>query len=452
MPKPTLPPLCLVVDDEADIRELLVLTLERMGLRVDGVGDVSSAKRLLEQHHYALCLTDMRLPDGDGLELMRHIGQHHPGLPVAVITAYGSAENAVAALKAGAFDYLSKPISLKQLRPLVQSALKLSEPTPEPAGGLALIGDSAPIRQARTMIEKLARSQAPVYISGESGSGKELAARLIHANSSRSDGPFVPVNCGAIPENLMESEFFGYKKGAFTGAQQDRTGFFQSANGGTLFLDEVADLPLPMQVKLLRAIQEKKVRMVGSTSEETVDVRIISATHRNLAQMMEAGQFRQDLYYRLNVIELKMPALREMPDDIPQLAEALLARHNSQGNSHPHLSDEAAALLRKHSFPGNVRELENVLERALALGDGERIEAEDLLLNVSGTPNHSTLPSSSSDIPLPEYLETIEKQAILDALEKAGQNKTAAAKLLGVSFRALRYRLVKLGLGRAEDQ
>ncbi len=452
MLKQPLTPLCLVVDDEADIRELLVLTLERMGLCVHSAGDVSTAKQLLEQHHYALCLTDMRLPDGDGLELMRHIGLRRPGLPVAVITAYGSAENAVAALKAGAFDYLSKPISLKQLRPLVQSALKLSESPSEPAGGLALIGDSAPIRQARAMIEKLARSQAPVYISGESGSGKELAARLIHANSSRSDGPFVPVNCGAIPENLMESEFFGYKKGAFTGAQQDKSGFFQAASGGTLFLDEVADLPLPMQVKLLRAIQEKKVRMVGSTSEEAVDVRIISATHRNLAKMMEAGQFRQDLYYRLNVIELKMPALREMPEDIPQLAETLLARHCQElASSRPHLTDEALALLRKYGFPGNVRELENVLERALALCDGARIEAEDLLLNVSGTPASGALPAGSSDIPLPEYLETIEKQAILEALEKSGQNKTAAAKLLGVSFRTLRYRLAKLGLGREEE-
>lgn len=452
MPKQALTPSCLVVDDEADIRELLVLTLERMGLRVDSAPNIITAKHLLEQQHYGLCLTDMRLPDGDGLELMHHIGQHHPGLPVAVITAYGSAENAVAALKAGAFDYLSKPISLKQLRPLVQSALKLSEPIPEKSNGLALIGNSAPIRQARTMIEKLARSQAPVYISGESGSGKELAARLIHANSSRSDGPFVPVNCGAIPENLMESEFFGYKKGAFTGAQQDRTGFFQSANGGTLFLDEVADLPLPMQVKLLRAIQEKKVRMVGSTTEETVDVRIISATHRNLAQMMEAGHFRQDLYYRLNVIELKMPALREMPDDIPLLAESLLARHSPGANSRLRLSVEAVALLRRHSFPGNVRELENVLERALALGDGEHIEAEDLLLNSISAPQQQPAAVASGEVPLPEYLENIEKQAILDALQKSGQNKTAAAKLLGVSFRTLRYRLSKLGLGREEDQ
>ena len=443
---------CLVVDDEADIRELLVLTLERMDLSVDSAADISTAKHLLEQNSYALCLTDMRLPDGNGLELMRHINQHHPGLPVAVITAYGSAENAVAALKAGAFDYLSKPISLKQLRPLIQSALKLNgQGNTAEKDGLALIGNSAPITQVRAMIEKLARSQAPVYISGESGSGKELAARLIHARSSRSDGPFVAVNCGAIPENLMESEFFGYKKGAFTGAQQDKIGFFQAASSGTLFLDEVADLPLLMQVKLLRAIQEKKVRMVGSTTEESVDVRIISATHQNLSQMMEAGLFRQDLYYRLNVIELKMPALREMPEDIAQLAETLLAKHcQSLDARQPHLTEEAIGLLRKHSFPGNVRELENVLERALALCDGERITVEDLLLNVTDTPPHAA--NSAGNLPLPEYLESIEKQVILEALQKSGQNKTAAAKRLGMSFRALRYRLSKLGLGRSDEE
>lgn len=440
---------CLVVDDEADIRELLVLTLERMGLSVECASDVAEAQRKLEQREFALCLTDMRLPDGDGLELMRHIFQHRPGMPVAVITAYGSAENAVAALKAGAFDYLSKPISLKQLRPLVQSALKLSERTEPKTAGLALVGDSAPIRQARQMIDKLARSQAPVYISGESGSGKELAARLIHANSARREGPFVPVNCGAIPENLMESEFFGYKKGAFTGALQDREGFFQAANGGTLFLDEVADLPLPMQVKLLRAIQEKKVRMVGSTQEENVDVRIISATHRNLSQMMENGLFRQDLYYRLNVIELKMPPLREMSEDIPQLAANILEKHCRElGTTLPKLSATAATALTRHGFPGNVRELENVLERALALCDGSAIEREDLLLEVSSTSAEGDGFVPDGEVALPDYLESIERKIILDALEKTGNNKTAAAKLLGVSFRTLRYRLERLSLGK----
>jgi two-component system response regulator PilR (NtrC family) len=440
---------CLVVDDEADIRELLVLTLERMGLDVESASSVTEAQQKLARREFALCLTDMRLPDGDGLELMRHIFQQRPGMPVAVITAYGSAENAVAALKAGAFDYLSKPISLKQLRPLVQSALKLSvKPEAKPQGS-GLIGDSAPIRHARLMIDKLARSQAPVYISGESGSGKELAARLIHASSVRRDGPFVPVNCGAIPENLMESEFFGYRKGAFTGALQDREGFFHAANGGTLFLDEVADLPLPMQVKLLRAIQEKKVRMVGSTQEENVDVRIISATHRNLSQLMESGQFRQDLYYRLNVIELKMPPLREMAGDIPQLAQHILARHCSELSVPvPVLSKEATAALTHHAFPGNVRELENVLERALALCDGSTIEREDLLLESSSaafTGEDGYVPDGA--MALPEYLESVERKIMLDALQKTGNNKTAAARLLGVSFRTFRYRLEKLGLG-----
>ena len=442
---------CLVVDDETDLSELLVLTLERMGITTDSASNVEDAKHLLAHRKYALCLTDMRLPDGNGLDLVKHIGQHYAGLPVAVITAFGSAENAVSALKAGAFDYLTKPISLQQLRPLVQSALKLSDPAAAPApGGLNLIGDSAPIQQVRSMIEKLARSQAPVYISGESGSGKELAARLIHINSSRRDGPFIGVNCGAIPENLMESEFFGYKKGAFTGANHDKEGMFHAANGGTLFLDEVADLPLAMQVKLLRAIQEKKVRMVGGTQEEAVDVRIISATHRNLPVMMENGHFRQDLYYRLNVIELKMPALREMPQDIPLLAQTLLEKQcRMVGCAVPDLDSKARAVLMQHDFPGNVRELENVLERALALSDGKTIMAGDLLLESEPKSVHIT--PEPNGLALPEYLEAIERKAILDALEKTGQNKTAAAKLLGVSFRTLRYRLSKLGLSKETD-
>jgi two-component system response regulator PilR (NtrC family) len=451
MNKPVPTPLCLIVDDEADIRELLILTLERMGLEADSAADIASAKALLEQRTYTLCLTDMRLPDGEGLELLHHITQHFPGLPVAVITAFGSAENAVAALKAGAFDYLAKPISLHQLRPLIQSALKLPQHPPLHPDQPALIGTSPAILQVRAMIEKLARSQAPVYISGESGSGKELAARLIHLNGARREGPFIAVNCGAIPENLMESEFFGYKKGAFTGANQDKIGFFQAAHGGTLFLDEVADLPLAMQVKLLRAIQEKKIRVVGGVSEDPVDVRIISATHRNLSQMMESGQFRQDLYYRLNVIELKMPALRDMPEDIPLLVTTLLSRY-CQGHhiQTPHLTEAAMQALTCYTFPGNVRELENILERALALCDGVSIQAEDLLLHPGQTHSLPEAPQSPAPekIPLPEYLENIEKQAILDALEKSGQNKTAAAKRLGVSFRTLRYRLAKLGLGR----
>jgi len=444
---------CLVVDDEIDIRELLVITLERMDIHTDSASTLEEARAMLKQRPYALCLTDMRLPDGDGLELVKHISQHHTGLPVAVITAYGSAENAVSALKAGAFDYLSKPISLKQLRPLVQSALRLAEAEPATADlGMQLIGDSAPIRQVRDMIERLGRSQAPVYISGESGSGKELAARLIHANSSRRDGPFIAVNCGAIPENLMESEFFGYRKGAFTGATQDKEGMFHAANGGTLFLDEVADLPLAMQVKLLRAIQEKKVRMVGDTHEESVDVRIISATHRNLALMMDNGNFRQDLYYRLNVIELRMPALRELAEDIPLLAQNLLKKQcHLLGVAVPELDDKALTMLKQHPFPGNVRELENVLERALALCDGKTIREEDLLLEKE-TKGAATLPGNTSGLALPDYLERIEKQVIIDALERAGHNKTAAAKLLGISFRTLRYRLAKLGLSKDSDE
>jgi two-component system, NtrC family, response regulator PilR len=453
---------CLVVDDETDIRELVVLTLERMDIRADSAANLEEAKQLLAQRNYDLCLTDMRLPDGLGLELVQHISSNYIGLPVAVITAYGSAENAVSALKAGAFDYLTKPISLKQLRPLVESALKLSSSdAKETKNTVDLIGNSPAIDYVRTMIEKLARSQAPVYVSGESGSGKELAARLIHSNSSRRDKAFVPVNCGAIPENLMESEFFGYKKGAFTGAAQDTLGLFQAANGGTLFLDEVADLPLAMQVKLLRAIQEKKVRTVGGTAEETVDVRIISATHKNLSTMMEHGQFRQDLYYRLNVIQLKMPALRDRPEDIPELTQKLLQKIcDAQAIEAPTLEDSAKKMISELQFAGNVRELENMLERALALCDGKKISAEDLFMYEDAQvkqPKNSQAaqdnfePSHDTEVGLPEYLEEIEKRAIIKALEKSNNNKTAAAKLLGVSFRTLRYRLTKLGLAKDDD-
>ena len=457
---------CLVVDDETDIRELVVLTLERMDIRADSASSVGEAQQLLASQTYNLCLTDMRLPDGLGLELVQHIAANYTGLPVAVITAYGSAENAVSALKAGAFDYLTKPISLKQLRPLVESALKLaSSDVKDTQNTVDLIGNSPAMGLVRTMIEKLARSQAPVYVSGESGSGKELAARLIHSNSSRRDKAFIAVNCGAIPENLMESEFFGYKKGAFTGAAQDTAGLFQAANGGTLFLDEVADLPLAMQVKLLRAIQEKKVRTVGGTAEEAVDVRIISATHKNLSILMEQGLFRQDLYYRLNVIQLKMPALRERPEDIPELTQKLLLKLcNAQSIPVPLLQQNAAKLIAERHFAGNVRELENMLERALAMCDGQTITNDDLFMGVEHTHMPMAKPEGKSDaeqsgfvpsrnleIGLPEYLEDIEKRAIIKALEKANNNKTAAAKLLGVSFRTLRYRLAKLGLAKDDD-
>lgn len=445
-------PACLVIDDETDIRELLVLTIERMGIAAYSAANVDDAKFMLTQRQYALCLTDMRLPDGNGLDLVKHINTLYPGLPVAVITAYGSADNAVSALKAGAFDYLSKPISLNQLRPLVESALKLPDPLTPNFNNLSMIGESTAIQHVRTMIEKLARSQAPVYISGESGSGKELAARMIHLNSARHEAPFIAINCGAIPETLMESEFFGHKKGAFTGAHQDKNGLFHAANGGTLFLDEVADLPLAMQVKLLRAIQERKVRMVGDTHEESIDVRIISATHRNLSVMMEHGLFRQDLYYRLNVIELHMPSLKERADDIPLLAKMLLEKQCRLTNMPlPKMEPEAMQLLERHAFPGNVRELENVLERALALCDGEKITADDLLLEQEHIIAPTLAPLDESGMPLPEYLESIEKSAIMKALEKTKHNKTEAAKLLGVSFRTLRYRLSKLGLGKDQD-
>jgi two-component system response regulator PilR (NtrC family) len=439
-------PKVLVVDDEADILELLELTLLRMGLDVERAASLAEARERLAQGSFDLCLTDMRLPDGTGLELVSHIAAQCADLPVAVITAHGSTENAVAALKAGAFDYLAKPVSLDQLRTLVKSALSLPKEAPAKNApeALRLIGESAAIAQVREMIEKLSRSQAPVYISGESGSGKELAARLIHEASARRSKPFVPVNCGAIPENLMESEFFGYRKGAFTGAESDRDGFFQAANGGTLFLDEVADLPLAMQVKLLRAIQEKRVRKVGSTQEEPVDVRIISATHQNLASCVQEGRFRQDLYYRLNVIELKMPALREMREDVPLIAEAILARLTRDGPT-CRLSPEAVQALAAYDFPGNVRELENILERAVALSGSGVIQVADLQLAPPADAGEGT-PALGGKWPLQEYLDRVEKEAILEALEKTRFNRTAAAKLLGITFRALRYRMERLGI------
>lgn len=432
----------LVVDDEADIRELIDLTLARMGLVAECAGSVAEARAALDAGSFQLCLTDMRLPDGEGLDIVRHIGEHHGQTPVAVITAFGSAENAVAALKAGAFDYLAKPVGLEQLRALVKSALRLPGRSKEADDPLqSLIGESPSMQQVREMIEKLARSQAPIYISGESGSGKELAARLIHTRSARSAGPFVPVNCGAIPENLMESEFFGYRKGAFTGADSDREGFFQAANGGTLFLDEVADLPLAMQVKLLRAIQEKRVRKVGCVTEEPVDVRIICATHRNLRDCVDKGRFRQDLYYRLNVIELRMPPLRERVEDIAPLVASILRR--LCGESHPRLSSDALKALELYSFPGNVRELENILERATALSSGDGIEGEDLHLDSEEMAGEVAGRGSET---LDDYLNRLERQAILEALQKTDGNRTAAARLLGVTFRSMRYRLERLGI------
>jgi len=449
----------LVVDDEADIRELLVITLSRMGVDADSASTVEEAKQALQARPYDLTLTDMRLPDGDGLDVLRYIAENHGNTPVAVITAYGSTENAVAALKAGAFDYLPKPIRIDQLRPLVMSALKLPRPvqqrrasigeTPQP-GTPRLLGESPAMERAHDMIGKLARSQAPVYITGESGSGKEVAARLIHLGSARADSAFIAVNCGAIPENLMESEFFGYKKGAFTGADSDKMGYLQAAQKGTLFLDEVGDLPLAMQVKLLRVIQEKKVRRVGDTVEEPIDVRIISATHRSLAEQVEAGQFRQDLFYRLNVIELKMPSLREIPEDIPLMVQEVVARlARNSGNAAPTITDAAMLALRRYDFPGNVRELENILERALALCGGNTIDEGDLYLT-QGQPKEKAASLDGAvgtrGLPLHEFLDQVEREVITKALEATRFNKTAAAKLLGITFRSLRYRLDRLGI------
>ena len=431
----------LVIDDEADIRELLELTLIRMGLDVQTAENLGEARKLLKEHKFNLCLTDLRLPDGDGLDMVRFINEHYPALPVAVITAFGSTENAVLALKAGAFDYLAKPVGLEQLRTLVKAALRVDEEKSSRAMPV-LIGESQVIESVRQTIEKLAKNLAPVYISGESGSGKELAARLIHLKSARASAPFVPVNCGAIPENLMESEFFGYKKGAFTGADSDRDGFFQAANGGTLFLDEVADLPLPMQVKLLRAIQEKCVRKVGQVKEENIDVRIICATHQNLKQCVEEQKFRQDLYYRLNVIELHMPSLRERAEDILPLAHSLL--HRLYGENIPEIEASAQVALRNYVFPGNVRELENILERAVALSDGKRITQEDLHLD-SDLPD-SMPESAGAGESLDDYLKRVEKNAITEALLDTHGNRTQAARKLGISYRSLRYRLERLGL------
>ena len=439
----------LIVDDEPDIRELLELTLGRMNIETRSAADLAAARRLLAEDEFDVCLTDMRLPDGDGLELVRHIQLHKPELPVAVITAFGSMESAVEALKAGAFDFVSKPVNLKILRNLINSVLKLTDefPSRDRRSRDLLLGDSGAMCEIRSTIEKLSRSQAPIYIWGESGTGKELVARLIHDKGPRGESPFVPVNCGAIPTELMESEFFGHTKGSFTGAVDNKDGLFQVAAGGTLFLDEVAELPLHMQVKLLRAIQEKAIRPVGAQQEIPTDVRILSATHKELGDLVEAGEFRQDLYYRLNVIQLRVPPLRERRDDIPLLASHCLEKL-AQQNQRPalELTEDAIAALTGYDFPGNVRELENVLERATTLCEGDTITAEDLHLQPTGKPAAGNGTLTPGEMPLDTYMDNIEKDVLLKALEQTRYNKTAAARQLGITFRALRYRLKKLGL------
>lgn len=492
----------LVIDDERDIRELLVVTLTRMGLRVETASTVISAKQLLASQEFDFCLTDMRLPDGNGMEILAHISEHYPLTPAAMITAFGNVEAAVEALKAGAFDFVAKPVDLGVLRDLVRHALKLraerstrpesipqafaepsSSPTSAPPKAAParqcsprLRGESPAMEQLRQTIAKVARSQAPVYIWGESGTGKELTARSIHEESPRAGGPFIPVNCGAIPAELMESEFFGHKKGSFTGAHADKEGLFQAAHGGTLFLDEVAELPLPMQVKLLRAIQEKTVRPVGAAAEIKVDVRILSATHKDLARLVEEGKFRHDLYYRINVIELRVPPLRERRSDLVLLANGILQRlGETHGVSPPVLDADAIAALNQYPFPGNIRELENLLERAMTMCDGDRIMADDLHLpsnapsgpleaptpgfalppapppqqavyapaTAPATPAPETLDSA---LALPEAVEQMERATIEQALLANRYNKTKTAAQLGITFRALRYKLKKLGI------
>ncbi|MFT4047495.1 MAG: sigma-54 dependent transcriptional regulator [Solimonas sp.] len=435
-------PSVLIVDDEADIRELVEIALGRMNLTTSPAATLAEAHARLAQQHFDLCICDMRLPDGNGIELVAQIVRQHPQTPVAVITAYGNAEAAVESLKAGAFDFVSKPVDLTVLRKLVDSALKLRGQASS-GNGPVLLGEHESVRQLRGLIERLARSQAPVHIAGESGTGKELVARLIHQKGPRATGPFVPVNCGAIPSELMESEFFGHLKGSFTGAHRDKAGLFQTAENGTLFLDEVADLPAHMQVKLLRALQERAIRPVGAESETPVNVRVISATHKNLAELVAAGAFRQDLYYRLNVIEVRTPPLRARASDIPALAAFVLGKLARElGLARPPvLADDAIVALQSYAFPGNVRELENILERAATLSDGECITAADLQLR-----EPSAWPAPATAGALGDQIEEMEKRAIREALQKTRYNKTRAAELLGMSFRALRYRIKKLGI------
>ncbi len=456
----------LIIDDEPDIRELLVLTLTRMGLSVETASTVREALDRLAEHEYDLCFTDMRLPDGSGQDIVLHIARAHPRMPVAMMTAFGNVDAAVQALKNGAFDFVSKPVDLTVLRRLVQTALRLGEERKAEVSvsNERLLGNSAEMQEVRATVAKVARSQAPVFIYGESGTGKELVARMVHELGPRASGPFVPVNCGAIPTELMESEFFGHRKGSFTGASGDKEGLFQAASGGTLFLDEVADLPVHMQVKLLRVIQEKAVRPIGFNGEIPIDVRVLSATHKDLQRLVEQGEFRQDLYYRINVIELHVPPLRGRGEDIDLLADRYLDRVAPEwGIERPQLTAAAATALRAYAFPGNVRELENILERAIALCEHNRIEPSDLRLpnrtmepdagaGRTGAPATPTVAGNgvaaamvaSGD--LGNYIDSLEREAIMKALQESRFNKTKAAAALGITFRALRYKLKKLGI------
>jgi two-component system, NtrC family, response regulator PilR len=442
-------PAVLVVDDEPDLCELLSITLERMELSPHTAHSVAAAQRMLKTERFDLCLTDMQLPDGDGLDLVRWIQQYSPSVPVAVITAHGNMETAVRALKVGAFDFVSKPLDLAGLRKLVTTAIRLSDTNDGDTSvfGPRLLGMSPAMQQLREMIARVARSQAPVHIFGESGTGKELVAKLIHESGPRRDGPFVPVNCGAIPTELMESELFGHKRGSFTGAVNDKKGLIQSAEGGTLFLDEIADLPLHMQVKLLRVIQEKAIRPIGEQLEVGIDVRVLSATHKNLAELVTEGKFREDLFYRVNVIELRVPSLRERPEDVSELAEAVLRRLGRRMKiTPPMLGKDALSALESYAFPGNVRELENILERAITLSTSGEIRASDIQLRPTPGGTVATAAGATGAGALGDHLEDIEREAIVKALEQTRFNKTAAAKLLGMSFRALRYRIKKLGI------
>ncbi|MEB3753312.1 sigma-54 dependent transcriptional regulator [Acinetobacter sp. MD2(2019)] len=467
----TQPNRVLLVDDEIDLCLLMQMTLKRMGIESELAHTVSDAKKKLRLQHFNACLTDLNLPDADGISLVEHMNQHYPNTPIAVISAYGNMEIAINALKAGAFDFISKPILPEALQQLLEKAIvphetsNLNQPEIEDR---CLIGHSAPMHQLKQTLRKISRTQAPIFITGESGTGKEVVANLVHQLSNRKNGPFIAINCGAIPAELMESELFGHKKGSFTNATHDKQGLIQSAHGGSLFLDEIAELPLNMQVKLLRAVQEKKIRPIGSDTEHAVDFRIISATHQNLEQLIQQGKFRQDLFFRLHVMNIELPPLRERGEDIIELARHFIQQICQEwGLANKQLTANAHAFLMQHAFTGNVRELRNMIERAITLCDDKQIDAVQLQGHVSpahsvaeNLATHPDIALSNSKIPdiqmsapkqLPEqgleaYLEQVEKDILLNALELTHWNRTLAAKKLGMSFRSLRYRLKKFGL------